>query len=64
MDNVTYTVKKGDTLPKIAMQYGTTVSEIAQLNDIENINLIYVGEVLIISGTGVTPKGNTSSKSI
>lgn len=64
MDNVTYTVKKGDTLPKIAMQYGTTVSEIARLNDIENINLIYVGEVLIISGTGVTPKGNTSSKPI
>src|SRR5574344_1596133 len=64
MDNVTYTVVKGDTLTKIAEQYGTTVSEIARLNDIENVDLIYVGEVLIISGTGVTPKGNTSSKPI
>lgn len=41
-----YTVKKGDTLSEIAFLYNTTVEEIAKLNDIENVNLIYPGEKL------------------
>ena len=45
---VTYTVKRGDTLYKIANRYGITVNEIAELNNIQNPNLIYVGEQLII----------------
>ena len=43
-----YIVKSGDTLNKIALQYGTTVVAIAQENSIRNINLIYVGQRLII----------------
>ncbi len=41
-------VKWGDTLSQIAIEYNTTVSELATLNDIENPNLIYVGETIII----------------
>ena len=41
-----YTVKRGDTLSEIASEYGVSVDDIARLNGIRNINLIYVGEVL------------------
>ena len=43
---VYYTVKKGDTLSKIAERYGTTVSKIVTWNNIKNKNLIEVGQVL------------------
>ncbi len=43
-----YKVKSGDTLSKIAKEYGTTVNNIASENNIRNINKIYVGEVLKI----------------
>ena len=43
-----YTVKKGDTLSKIAKIYGTTVSELAKINQISNPNLIYPGQKLRI----------------
>lgn len=43
---VYYTVVRGDTLSKIALKFGTTTSAIASLNNISNINLIYVGQVL------------------
>ena len=50
---VNYVVKTGDTLSKIAMQFGTTVAEIAQRNKIPNVNLIYPGQIFeIIIGTG------------
>ena len=45
----TYTVVRGDTLSHIARRYGTTVSYLAKLNNIKNVNLIYVGQVLKIS---------------
>lgn len=43
---VTYIVKKGDTLTAIARAYGTTVEELAIINDIDNVNLILVGQKL------------------
>lgn len=43
-----YTVKKGDTLSGIASSYNTTVSKIASINNIKNVNLIYVGQKLCI----------------
>lgn len=43
-----YTVKKGDTLSKIAKIYKTTYQKIAKDNNIKNPNLIYVGQKLII----------------
>ena len=43
---LTYTVQSGDTLSSIALKYNTTVSYLAKLNGITDINLIYVGQVL------------------
>jgi LysM repeat protein len=48
MPTRTYTVRSGDTLSSIAVKFGTTVAAIASLNNIENINLIRVGQVLKI----------------
>lgn len=45
---MTYVVKAGDTLYAIALRYGVTVQQIASVNHIVNVNLIYVGQVLII----------------
>ena len=42
----TYTVKKGDTLLKIAKSWGMSVSEIASFNGILNPNLINIGQVI------------------
>jgi len=43
-----HTVKSGETLSKIAKIYNTTVQSIASQNNIKNINLIHVGQKLII----------------
>lgn len=50
--STTYTVKSGDTLSAIAARYNTTVSSIAAANNITNVNLIRVGQVLTIPGSG------------
>ena len=47
-NKITYTVKKGDTLSKIATKYNTTYQEIAKKNNITNPNKIFVGQVLKI----------------
>jgi lysozyme len=47
-DSQTYTVQAGDSLSSIAQHYGVTVNAICQANEIENPNLIQVGQVLII----------------
>lgn len=65
MAKVTYTVKKGDTLSGIAAKYNTTVSKLASINNIKNVNLIYVGQVLTITkedGTS-TPEVDTTNVS-
>ena len=43
-----YIVKKGDCLCNIAKKFKTTVNRIATDNGITNIDLIYVGQKLII----------------
>lgn len=45
---IAYSVKAGDTLYAISLKYGVTVQQIADANHITNVNLIYVGQVLII----------------
>ncbi len=66
-DTTTYTVVPGDTLANIARRFGTTYQAIAALNNIANPNLIFVGQVLTISGTppagGGTSGGGTSGGS-
>lgn len=55
----TYTVQSGDTLSKIASSHNTSVTAIAQENNISNINLISVGQILKINETQET-KSETS----
>ena len=43
-----YTVQRGDTLYGIALKFGTTVQELVELNQIENPNLIFPGQILKI----------------
>lgn len=45
---VTYIVKKGDVLWKIAQKYNTSVSELARINKLDNPDLIHIGQKLII----------------
>lgn len=45
---VIYMVQKGDSLWKIAKRYRTTVNDILAVNDIENPDLIYPGQKLLI----------------
>ncbi len=50
--HIIYTVQKGDTLTALALKFKTTVAEIAKLNEIKNVNLIYIGEKLRIKNEG------------
>lgn len=51
---IVHVVKSGDTLNKIAQQYGTTVNKIASLNNLTNVNRISVGQSLAINEAGKT----------
>lgn len=64
-----YTVVSGDTLSAIAQKYGTTVEELARLNNIENVDLINVDQVLKISealetSVDLTDKQQSSFKNL
>ncbi|WP_246111551.1 LysM peptidoglycan-binding domain-containing protein, partial [Weissella muntiaci] len=50
----TYTVKAGDTLSKIARESDTTVSSLAAINDIQNVDLIFVDDEIETTGTVAT----------
>ncbi len=56
-----YTVKRGDTLSKIAYMYGVTVEQIARENNIKNVNLIFTGEVLQITTSDTNSNNNITS---
>lgn len=43
-----YTVQRGDTLSAIASRFSTTVNTLANLNDIQNVNRIYIGQRLLV----------------
>ena len=47
-DGKTYKIQPGDTLSGIAAKFGTTVEELCKLNDIEDPDVIYAGQVLIL----------------
>ena len=51
---VNYTIQSGDALWEIARRYGTTVQEIASINNIQNPNLIYPGETIRILTNSTT----------
>lgn len=49
-EKITYKVHSGDTLSKIASEHNVTVDQLIQWNNIENKNLIHVGQLLTIGG--------------
>lgn len=51
-----YTVKKGDTLSKIAKRLRTTVKRIAVLNGITDVNAISIGQELKLPGGASKPQ--------
>jgi LysM repeat protein len=48
--SVDYTVKRGDTLTRIAAENDISLSDLISANGISNPNLIYPGQVLVIPG--------------
>ena len=56
----TYTVKKGDTLTKIAKKYDLTVNKLKELNNLKS-NTIYVNQKLVTS-TSKAKKETTAAK--
>ncbi|MBC7258049.1 MAG: LysM peptidoglycan-binding domain-containing protein [Chloroflexi bacterium] len=51
----TYTVQPGDTLYGIAARFGTTVNELAALNNLAPDALLMAGQVLVIPGGATNP---------
>ncbi len=48
---MSYVVQRGDTLARIAQQFGVNVWMLAQVNNLRDIHLIYVGQTLMIPDT-------------
>lgn len=49
-DRAYYDVQQGDTLSDISFEYGVSVSELARVNHIDDINYIQVGQRLTFKG--------------
>lgn len=60
LDRITYRVKKGDVLGRIASRYGVSVRQLQQWNHIRGTN-IRIGQVLVIYRRGSAPKAASSS---
>lgn len=56
-----YTVHSGDTLSSIANRFSTTVNTLAHLNDIQNVNRIYVGQRLLVRQSAPVNNHNTTT---
>ncbi len=50
-----HTVQRGENLYRIALRYGVTTQALAAANGIANPNRIYVGQRLVIPGSGPAP---------
>ena len=59
----TYTVKKGDTLSKIARKYGTSVRSIQQTNGLKS-DLIRIGQRLVIPTTVQATSGSDKLRNV
>ena len=63
----THTVVKGDTLWGIAERYlgsGTKYTQLAAINNIPNPNLIYIGQVIKLSGSGGSSSTSANSNAV
>jgi len=53
-----YTIKQGDTLIRVGLETGQNWRDIARWNNIDNPNVIEVGQVLRVQPPGVQPPAN------
>ncbi len=51
-----HVVQSGESISSIALLHGVSPTDLADANDIENWDLIYVGQTLNIPGTGSSPE--------
>ena len=56
-----HTVQSGESLWTISEQYGVSVDEIKQNNNLDN-NMVFPGQVIEIGGSGQSSSSNTSSQ--
>ena len=56
-----YTVKPGDTLIRIGLEYGQSWKDIARWSNLENANVIEVGQVLRVVPPGQNPSTTTAA---
>ncbi len=66
VDFIKYTVKPGDSLSKIAVAYGVSAREVAEINNLKNMNSIYVNQTLVMPAharPSATSRGVSSSPS-
>ncbi|MSP13337.1 MAG: LysM peptidoglycan-binding domain-containing protein [Chloroflexi bacterium] len=52
---VRYVIRPGDTLSRVALNYGTTIAAIQGINGISDPSHIYVGEILVIPVAAPAP---------
>jgi len=52
---IVYSVQPGDSLAFIALEFNSTVEDIIEVNELEDANSIYVGQVLEVRVNLVTP---------
>ena len=65
MNEIIYTVERGNTLSQIARSYNVTVESLVELNNIQNPNLIYPGEKIRIKESDsdyLNPVKNTNNE--
>ena len=59
---ITYVVKKGDSLSKIASKHNVKVAKIIELNSLKNANSIYIGQKLKIQAGEANPAIDAAQK--
>lgn len=57
LNGTRYIIQWGDTLSGISAATGISVQKLAYDNNIQNVNLIYAGDVLILNRDGSVPSG-------
>ena len=55
IQTTTYVIQPGDTLQSIAYRHGTTVAALMQANQIADMNRIFWGQTLVVSGSAAAP---------
>lgn len=64
-DTVTHVVVKGDTVSALALQYGSTIRAINTANGLNESNLIYIGQRLVIPvNLPEPPAGSTATATL